>query len=152
MQWKSGSQSFGDPSREHTTGASPRSKAITGLTNGTEYTMRVIAVNAVGDGPPSDTTTGTPKGPPDAPGNVQASGNAELTVTWDAPNDRGGAITEYTVQLKLSSVSGWPSGSVTERTLTGTPPARSHTFTGLTNGTEYTVRVKVTTAFGNRRL
>ena len=76
VQWKSGSQNFGDPSREHTTGASASTYAITGLTNGTEYTVRVIAVNTVGDGPPSDTTTGTPKGPPDAPPNVQAgSGN-----------------------------------------------------------------------------
>ena len=147
IQWKSGSQSFGDPSREHTTtGASVTAHFITGLTNGTEYTVRVIAVNAVGDGPPSDEWTRTPVGPPDAPPNVQASGNAELTVTWDAPNDGGSGITGYTVQLKLSSVSGWPSGSVTERTLTGTPPARSHTFTGLTNGTEYTVRVKATNA------
>ena len=87
--------------------------------------------------------------PPSAPTNVLASGNAELTVTWDAPDNGGSAITGYTVQLKLSSVSGWPSGSVTERTLTGTPPARSHTFTGLSNGTEYTLRVKATNANGD---
>ena len=148
VQWKSGRQSFGDSSREHIT--SSTSYFITGLTNGTEYTARVIAVNAVGDGPPSDEATGTPVGPPDAPPNVQAgSGHQQLTVSWGAPNDGGSAITEYTVQLKLSSVSGWPSGSVTERTLTGTPPARSHTFTGLSNGTEYTVRVRATTALGD---
>ena len=80
---------------------------------------------------------------------MQASGNAELTVTWGAPNDGGSGITGYTVQLKLSSVSGWSSGSVTEGTLTGTPPARSHTLTGLTNGTEYTVRVKATNIHGD---
>ena len=148
VQWKSGRQSFGDSSREHIT--SSTSYFITGLTNGTEYTARVIAVNAVGDGPPSDEKTATPKGPPDAPPNVQAgSGHQQLTVSWGAPNDGGSAITGYTVQLKLSSVSGWPSGSVTERTLTGTPPARSHTFTGLSNGTEYTVRVRATTALGD---
>ena len=151
VQWKSGSQRFGgDPSREHTTEDTFTDYLITGLTNGTEYTVRVIAVNAVGDGPPSDTDTGTPVGPPDAPPNVQAgSGYQQLTVSWGAPNDGGSAITGYTVQLKLSSVSGWPSGSVTERTLTGTPPARSHIFTGLTNGTEYTVRVRATNALGD---
>ena len=123
---------------------------IGSLDSGTTYQVQVRATNAEGTSGWSATGTGsTPEGPPDAPPTVQASGNAELTVTWDAPNDRGSGITGYTVQLKLSSVSGWPSGSVTERTLTGTPPARSHTFTGLTNGTEYTVRVKATNIHGD---
>ena len=144
MQWKSGSQSFGDPSREHTTGASARIYLITGLTNGTEYTVRVIAVNAVGDGPPSDTTTGTPVGPPDAPPNVQASGNAKLTVTWGAPNDRGSAITEYTLQWKSG---GQSFHSSRQRTITA--PSRTDTIPSLTNGTEYTVRVRATNALGD---
>ena len=145
VQWKSGNQSFGDSSREHTTGASASTYAITGLTNGTEYTVRVIAVNAVGDGPPSDTTTGTPVGPPDAPPNVQAgSGHQQLTVSWGAPNDGGSAITEYTLQ--------WKSGgqsfiSSRQRTIAGT--SRTDTIPSLANGTEYTVRVRATTALGD---
>ena len=122
---------------------------IGSLDSGTTYQVQVRATNAEGTSGWSATGTGSTLGPPDAPPNVQASGNAELTVTWDAPNDGGRGITGYTVQLKLSSVSGWPSGSVTERTLTGTPPARSHTFTGLTNGTVYTVRVKATNIHGD---
>ena len=145
VQWKSGSQSFGDPSREHTTGASARTYAITGLTNGTEYTVRVIAVNAVGDGPPSDTTTGTPVGPPDAPPNVQAgSGHQQLTVSWGAPNDGGSAITEYTLQ--------WKSGGqnfTSSRQRTIAAPSRTDTIPSLDNGTEYTVRVRATTALGD---
>ena len=145
VQWKSGSQSFGDPSREHTTGASASTYAITGLTNGTEYTARVIAVNAVGDGPPSDTTTGTPVGPPDAPPNVQAgSGHQQLTVSWGAPNDGGSAITEYTLQ--------WKSGGqnfTSSRQRTIAAPSRTDTIPSLTNRTEYTVRVRATTALGN---
>ena len=36
------------------------SHKLTGLTGGVEYTLRVVAVNAVGDGPPSAETVGTP--------------------------------------------------------------------------------------------
>ena len=146
VQWKSGTQSFGgDPSREHTTGDSIPNYLITGLTNGTEYTVRVIAVNAVGDGPPSDTTTGTPVGPPDAPPNVQAgSGHQQLTVSWGAPNDGGSAITEYTLQWKSG---GQSFTSTRQRTIAGT--SRTDTIPSLTNGTEYTVRVRATTALGD---
>ena len=145
VQWKSGSESFGDPSREHTTGASASTYAITGLTNGTEYTARVIAVNDVGDGPPSDTTTGTPEGPPDAPPNVQAgSGHQQLTVSWGAPNDGGSAITEYSLQ--------WKSGGqnfTSSRQRTIAAPSRTDTIPSLSNGTEYTVRVRATNALGD---
>ena len=133
VQWKSCTQSFdGDPSREHTTGDSIPDYLITGLTNGTEYTARVIAVNAVGDGPP------------DAPPNVQASGNAKLTVSWGAPNDGGSAITEYTLQWKSG---GQSFHSTRQRTIDGT--SRTDTIPSLTNGTEYTVRVRATNALGD---
>ena len=145
VQWKSGSQSFGDPSREHTTEDTFPDYLITGLTNGTEYTVRVIAVNAVGDGPPSDTITGTPVGPPDAPPNVQAgSGYQQLTVSWGAPNDGGSAITEYTLQWKSG---GQSFNSSRQRTIAA--PSRTDTIPSLTNGTEYTVRVRATTALGD---
>ena len=107
--------------------------------------MRVIAVNAVGDGPPSDTTTGTPVGPPDAPPNVQAgSGHQQLTVSWGAPNDGGSAITEYTLQWKSG---GQSFTSSRQRTIAA--PSRTDTIPSLTNGTEYTVRVRATTALGD---
>ena len=145
LQWKSGSQSFGDPSREHIVAASFRGYHITGLTNGTEYTARVIAVNAVGDGPPSDEKTATPVGPPDAPPNVQAgSGHQQLTVSWGAPNDRGSAITEYRLQWKSP---GQSFNSSRQRTIAA--PSRTDTIPSLINGTEYTVRVRATNASGN---
>ena len=61
VQWKSGTESFGDPSREHTTGASPRLYTITGLTNGTQYTVRVRATTALGNSDWSAEATGTPR-------------------------------------------------------------------------------------------
>ena len=142
VQWKSGTQSFGS-SRQATAGATATSHKITGLTNGTEYTVRVKAVNAVGDSAASSTATGTPSTTPGAPGNVQASGNAELVVTWDAPTDTGGsAVTGYTVQ--------WKSGSQSfNTTRQATVTTTTHTIPTLTNGTEYTVRVKATNANGD---
>ena len=147
VQWKSGSQDF-DPSRQAT--PTTRTHTITGLTNGVEYSVRVAAVNDVGRGAWSSTEKGTPVGPPEPPTSVSAGpGDTRLTVTWSPANDGGSDITAYRVQLKLSSVNGWPSGSVTEVTLTGTPPDTFHTFTGLTNDIAHTVRVKATNNRGS---
>ena len=142
VQWKSGAQSFGS-SRQHTTAdGAATSYTIPSLTNGTEYTVRVLAVNAVGDSAASNTDTGTPSTTPSAPTNVQASGNAELTVTWDAPNDGGSAITGYTVQWKSGTQSYNTSRQATVTTTT-------HTIPSLTNDTIYTLRVKATNANGD---
>ena len=142
VQWKSGTQSFGS-SRQHTTAdGAATSYTIPSLTNGTEYTVRVLAVNAVGDSAASNTDTGTPSTTPSAPTNVQASGNAELTVTWDAPDDGGSAITGYTVQWK----SGTQSYNTTRQ---ATVTTTTHTIGSLTNDTTYTLRVKATNANGD---
>ena len=134
VQWKSGSQQFGS-ARQQTEAADATSATISSLTNGTEYTVRVLATNTAGNSAGCGTDTGTPSTKPDAPTVQVAPGNEQLTVSWAEPGTGGSAITGYTVQLKDSTVTGWPSASVTEETLTGTPLATSHTFTGLTNDT-----------------
>ena len=75
VQWKSGSQQY-DSSRQHVLDPQPASVSgahstafvpsytITGLTNGVEHTMRIIATNAYGDGPPSEEKSGTPNPKP----------------------------------------------------------------------------------------
>ena len=76
IQWKSGSEEF-DSSRQNSvdpatwreplqsTSAGERYKyRISGLTNGAEYTVRVIATNTNGDSDPSDEETGTPQSSP----------------------------------------------------------------------------------------
>ena len=65
-------------------------------------------------------------------------------MSWGAPNDGGSAITEYRLQ--------WNSGgqsfsSSRQRTIAA--PSRRDTIPSLTNGTEYTVRVRATNASGN---
>ena len=79
IQWKSDSEDFdssrqlsSDPAtsiqNEQTTAAGKRYKErLTGLTDGTEYTVRVIAANASGDSDPSAEATGTPATTPGEP-------------------------------------------------------------------------------------
>ena len=80
VQWKSGGQNYNTGSRQSTvTSGSTTSHTITGLANGTEYTVRVSATRTgANDGPPSAEETGTPA-VPTAPG-VTVSTTA-LTVT-----------------------------------------------------------------------
>ena len=82
---------------------------------------------------------------PSAPGNVNAvAGDGQAAVTWDAPADVAGGIIGYTVLCTPSGGAEVPCGSVT-----GTPPARSRTVTGLTNGTSYDIRVTAQNSIGS---
>ena len=64
VQWKSGSEDYdgsaGSTRQAEITNPASRTHTITGLTDDVEYTVRVIAVNDAGDGPPSDEATATP--------------------------------------------------------------------------------------------
>jgi hypothetical protein len=119
---------------------------VTGLTNGTTYTFKVAATNAVGTGPQSAASNAvTPSGTtaPDAPTNVTATGAAaSATVSWTAPSNGGSAITSYTVTPYAGST------ALTATTVSGSPPATTATVTGLTNGTSYTFKVAATNAVG----
>ena len=70
---------------------------LTGLTNGTAYTLTVTATNAAGTSFPSAPVTGTPLSsstPPGAPSNVTASltaGGTQVHVSWDPPASPGSA-------------------------------------------------------------
>lgn len=112
---------------------------ITGLTNGTSYTVTVVAINSAGSSPPSAASAPfTPKGSPSAPLNVVVkAGNQEVSVSWQQPNSDGGdAITSY---LVLSTPG--------NRTCS-TRGALQCTVVGLTNGTTYTFQVTATNRLG----
>jgi len=120
-----------------TTGAT--SATVTGLTNGTAYTFRVTATNAVGTSLPSlPSAAVTPRTVPGAPvGVVAAAGNSLAGVSWAAPaSDGGSPVTGYTVTAA-------PGG----RTAT-TNGATTATVTGLSNGTAYTFTATATNAVG----
>ncbi|NUQ33251.1 MAG: fibronectin type III domain-containing protein, partial [Dermatophilaceae bacterium] len=78
------------------------SATVSGLTNGTTYTLQVRAVSAVGASPAGVSNAVVPiaPAPPGTPTGVTATaGNATVSVTWTAPVDTGtSAITGYTVQ------------------------------------------------------
>ena len=115
------------------------SLAITGLTNGTAYVIRVYARNAIGYGAlPSDNSAPvTPATVPGSPtGVVAVRGNASLAVTWTAPASTGGsAITDYLVKY---SSNGGAKFTTFVRSASTVP---SLTITGLTNGTPYVIKV-----------
>jgi hypothetical protein len=123
--------------------ATARSASVSGLVNGTTYTLHVRAVNAVGAGTAGVSNAVVPRAPalPGTPTGVTAArGNASATVRWVAPTT-GGAVTGY--QVKVST------GGIQVGALhAATAAARSLVVTGLRNGSTYTVQVRATSAGG----
>ena len=141
VQWKSGSEDYNTSDRQATvTSGSTTSRTISGLTNGTPYTVQVIATRTgVADGLPSAERTGTPTVDATArvTGVTVAPGNAQLVVTWTAVANATG----YKVQWK----SGSEDYNTSDRQATVTSGSTTrHTIPGLANGTEYTVQVIAT--------
>lgn len=112
---------------------------ISGLTNGTLYDVRVLAVNAVGDGNWSVVASSTPAGVPYKMARPTITPHMDkLVVDWVAPNDGGSTITGYKVQHKLASQADTAFAS-NEQTINST--VRQVELTGLQSGTDYDIRV-----------
>ena len=115
-----------------------RTFTITSLTNGSDYDIRVAAINNPGTGS-YVTGTAAPVAAATAPdpptGLTLTPGDTQIALSWTAPADNGGsALTGYSVQYSSNSgvtFTGWTHNG------TGT----SDTITGLTNGQSYQVRV-----------
>lgn len=116
-----------------------RSATITGLVNGTVYPVTVTATNTVPRTGPPVSGTGTPAAAPAAPASVAvAPGNGSATVTWTPPpSDGGSAVTGYRVTVS-------PGGA----TVNLPAGARTHTVSGLANGTTYAFSVTPRNAVG----
>ncbi len=109
---------------------------VTGLTNGTEYSFQVRAVDGTANGAASGTVTATPAPPPGKPANLAgAAGDGEAVLTWDNPNNS--AITGYEYSYAVSgTLVGWTAmpGSGAGTT--------TYTLTGLDNGGTYQIRIR----------
>ena len=136
VQWKSGDEAYGEERQAVLTGGETVTYTITGLTAGTEYTVRVLSTKEYADdGPPSSEVTGTPKAEPSmqVTGVEVTVGVEQLDVSWTVVADASG----YKVQ--------WKSGNEDydesrQAVVTGGDTV-SQTIAGLTAGTEYTIRV-----------
>lgn len=113
-------------------------KTLTGLTNGSQYTVSVASTSSNGTGTYSNTVTAIPRTVPGAPENIAVeSGNASLVVSFSAPtSDGGNAITGYTATAML--------GGVTIATQSVGATETTAALVGLVNGTTYTIQVSAT--------
>ena len=121
-------------------------QTVTGLTNGTAYTFRVAARNAIGTGPQSAASNAvTPASAATVPGaptiGSAVARDAEVSLSWTAPVSNGGAaINGYVVTPYVNGV------AQAARTFGST--ATSQVITGLVNGTANTFRVAARNAVG----
>ena len=91
VQWKESADSWDTPADVSEATASGTIHTITGLTDGVEYSVRVLATNGVGDSPPSVEQTGTPR-ETKAPEMVRPRvDGATLKVLYDEALDEGSA-------------------------------------------------------------
>jgi fibronectin type 3 domain-containing protein len=118
---------------------------VTGLTNGTSYSFTVVASNAVGPGPASNSLAATPVAAPTVPGAPTLTGatpgNAQVTLTWTAPaSDGGSAVSAYRVYR------GTTSGNKSVVATLGV--VATWLDTGRTNGTTYYYQVAAVNGTG----
>ena len=106
---------------------------ITGLTNGSTYTVTVTATNRAGTSGHSEPASHRPGTPPGAPREVTtARGNGRIEASWQPPSNDGGlGVTSYTIT--------WISSTGATGTIETTDVR--HTLGNLLNGATYTITV-----------
>jgi fibronectin type 3 domain-containing protein len=112
------------------------------VANGVTYYYEVSAASSAGEGPKSNETSAMPRGVPSAPlGLTGVTGNAQVTLSWQAPTSDGGStITNYTV-YRGTSAGG-------ETFLISLGASFTYVDLGLANGQTYYYEVTATNAVG----
>ncbi len=117
-----------------------RTSTVTGLTNGIAYTLRVTANNSAGSASSLGRSV-VPTGTPSRPSNQSyAAGDGSVSINFSPPeNDGGMAVTNYAYSTDNGAT--W---------ITRSPASTASplTITGLTNGTEYSVKIRAINPFG----
>jgi hypothetical protein len=124
--WSNGSKSF----------------VITGLVNGTQYEVRIRAVNAMGAGTPSTSKLVTPITTPGAPSLVSVTGGTGLiTLTFTSPVNNGGSnVISYSYSID---------GGLTWKALPVGSSSGTVSIAHLKSKTTYKVQVRAANAAGS---
>jgi len=120
------------------------STTITGLTNGTTYSIVVAAQSTGGNGPSSSpAVSATPRTTPGQPATLTATAMDEAAdLAWTAPSSTGGsALTGYDVTVS--------SGATTVGTYAVGADQTGLTVDALENGTAYTISTTARNAAGS---
>ena len=113
---------------------------LTGLSNGTSYTVYLQAVTVFGSSTPAGPVTAIPATLPSPPTSLVATpSNTSISISFSNADTGGRALTNYEYSLDGSNYTLF------------TPPLTSSPaiLTGLSNGTSYTVYLQAVTAFGS---
>lgn len=121
---------------------------VSGLANGTAYTVTVAAINTAGVGTASGATGAlTPAAAANAvTGAYAVPGNGTVTLYFEAIStggQGGGTFTRYEIYRRVAG-SSWPGTPTTTETTRGSGEL-SYSYSGLSNGTSYEFKIVVIT-------